>query len=276
MSSFFPFASSSTSVKTVTPAVSDDPHLEVTVTPSSSAFYAGETFAVTITLRNTRIPSDDARIPDTPDTVPPTAEVGTATSAFRGMPSLDPRTVEGYDLPPRKGQVGKIPSRTEAPKSPLPSRLAKLEGVDQNGYPYSPGANPLHRAGWPKDGDVVIRSPETWRRSYGMESGKGHGRRTRSWALGNKGMSPQEMVWALGGEASMSHDIRTCEVVTEMLSPSAITKQETSRCTSYPFLSPTFPQDLRHDTHLTTRRRITSDIPFGAPSHPGVLFEQKR
>lgn len=34
----------------------DDAHLEVTVTPSASAFYAGETFSAVITLRNTRIP----------------------------------------------------------------------------------------------------------------------------------------------------------------------------------------------------------------------------
>jgi hypothetical protein len=73
-----------------------------------------------------------------------------------------------------------------------------------SGYPYSPGANPASRAGWPGAGSggdgMVIRSPETWRRSYGdLGNAKGHARRTRSWALGNKGMTPQEMVWSLGG-----------------------------------------------------------------------------
>lgn len=41
----------------VTPPIDlDDAHLEVTVTPSASAFYAGETFSAVITLRNTRVP----------------------------------------------------------------------------------------------------------------------------------------------------------------------------------------------------------------------------
>jgi hypothetical protein len=209
MTSFFPFSSSGSSVNTITPTLSDDPHLEVTVTPSSSAFYAGEPFSVRITLRNTRLPNDDARTPVTPDTAPPTAEVGTATSASRGMPSLEPRSFDGLDLPKRKGQIGRSskPSHNEVKglKSPIPDRLMADGHGDYQGHPYSPGANPASRAGWPKEGDVVIRSPETWRRNHGeMGKGKSHERRTRSWALGNKGMSPQEMVWALGGQASTS------------------------------------------------------------------------
>lgn len=43
--------------RTPTAPVVDDAHLEVTVTPSASAFYAGETFSAVITLRNTRIPT---------------------------------------------------------------------------------------------------------------------------------------------------------------------------------------------------------------------------
>lgn len=202
MSSFFPFASSSSSVNTITPTLSDDPHLGVTVTPGSSAFYAGEPFEVTITLRNTCVPSEDAKVPVTPDTVPPTAEVGTATSAFRGMPTVEPYSDDGLELPKRKGQVGTgLQTSSTHLRSPIPSRLS-TPGPEYNGNPYSPGANPTSRAGWPKDGDMVIRSPETWRRGYNETVGaKGHARRTRSWALGNKGMSPQEMVWALGGQA---------------------------------------------------------------------------
>lgn len=209
MTSFFPFSSSSTSVNTITPTLSDDPHLEVTVTPSSSAFYAGEPFSVRIRLRNTRLPNDDARIPVTPDTAPPTADVGTATSAYRGMPSLEPRTYDGVDLPRRKGQIGGSSSSNPTDhavkglKSPIPEHLLEMGQVDYNGNPYSPGANPASRAGWPREGDMVIRSPETWRRNNGdLGKGKSHERRTRSWALGNKGMSPQEMVWALGGQGS--------------------------------------------------------------------------
>lgn len=200
MSSFFPFSSSSSSINTIAP-LSDDPHLEVTVTPSSSAFYAGETFSVTITLRNTRIPNttpleqeyDDPITPNTSNT-----EVGTATSSFRGMPPPpDPRMIPSNDLPRRKNRIGKTqaqPTTPEPIKSPLPNHMQYPD------YPYSPGANPTSRAGWPKDGEMVIRSPETWRRSQDLGVGKGHTRKTRSWALGNKGnMTPQEMVWSLGG-----------------------------------------------------------------------------
>jgi hypothetical protein len=203
MSSFFPFSSSSSSVNTIAP-LSDDPHLEVIVTPSSSAFYAGETFSVTITLRNTRIPhtsattSEQYETPLTPDTAG--TEVGTATSSFRGMPPPpDPRVSAGPDLPLRKNQIGTAKAQPSTPepqdfKSPLPSHMQYPE------YPYSPGANPTSRAGWPKDGEMVIRSPETWRRSQDLGAEKGHVRKSRSWALGNKGnMTPQEMVWSLGG-----------------------------------------------------------------------------
>jgi hypothetical protein len=209
--SFFPFSSSSSSVDTISP-LSNDPHLEVTVTPSSSAFYAGETFSVVITLRNTRIPNPTpttaksvAEDPQTPDTAPLTS-IGTGTSSFRGMPTLDPRTTPSSDIPRRKNKIGStIPSTPaqehHAFRSPLPQHMSEGQ---YPGYPYSPGANPNHRAGWPrKDGEVVIRSPDSRRSSaYGdLGNGKGHSRRTRSWALGNKGMAmtPQEMVWSLGG-----------------------------------------------------------------------------
>jgi hypothetical protein len=222
MSSFFPFSTSSSSVNTIAPQ-SNDPHLEVTVTPSSSAFYAGETFSVSITFSNTRLPNDTSPAvyhePQTPETALP-SEVGTATSSFRGMPTLDPdpRMMGGPELPRRKNQIGTSKPSTpnanamgrENSKSPIPPyMMGETRGGSASyvGYPYSPGANPASRAGWPaagKDGEgMVIRSPETWRRSYGdLGTAKGHERRTRSWALGNKGMTPQEMVWSLGGQAS--------------------------------------------------------------------------
>lgn len=50
MASFFGFGASAQGG----PAVSDDPHLDVTVIPSASAFYAGEVFSATIKFKNTR------------------------------------------------------------------------------------------------------------------------------------------------------------------------------------------------------------------------------
>lgn len=64
MASFFGFGSSGSG----SPAVSDDPHLEVTVIPSASAFYAGEVFSASIKFRNTRpapghIPASSGYVP---------------------------------------------------------------------------------------------------------------------------------------------------------------------------------------------------------------------
>jgi hypothetical protein len=136
--------SSHSPLNTIAP-ISDDPHLEVTVTPSSSAFYAGETFSVTITFRNTRIPHpsttplghhDNENIHITPSTA--ATEVGTATSSFRGMPPPpDPRVIPGPDLPRRKNRIGtyesRIPIFTRC-KSYFKSRMAEGWG---NGHSES-------------------------------------------------------------------------------------------------------------------------------------------
>ncbi|KAK4688655.1 RAB6A-GEF complex partner protein 2, partial [Tremellales sp. Uapishka_1] len=187
MSAYFPFSSSATS------SVShghDDPHLEVTIIPSSSAFYAGETFSATITFRNTRAPPHGSSFPVTPTTVAP-----------RHLPAPQPRDSSTGSLPTRKRQIGvNLDTNAEAGPSRLPPPLVLASPVTPTpGYPYSPGANPSNRAGWPstEDKEMSFRSPEAWKKE------NGHGRRAKSLALGG-GMSPQEMVWALGGEGELT------------------------------------------------------------------------
>jgi hypothetical protein len=100
MSSFFPFSSSSSSLASLgnLPA-SDDPHLEVTVTPSASAFYAGETFSVTITFRNTRPPLTSTS----------TGHISASTPATDPSPLSRTRHHGNEDVTPRRlGQIGPI------------------------------------------------------------------------------------------------------------------------------------------------------------------------
>jgi hypothetical protein len=194
--------------------VSDDPHLQVTVTPAASAFYAGESFSVTITFKNTRHPPT---VPTTPSTAPTTAQV---VSAVRPTPPIVDRHVNPPRLPVRAHRMGQTSSvepfepingdNAEAGPSRTPDMLSLASPDSQElprDYPYSPGANPAFRApGWPsKDDGATIRSPEAWRRrEYGdIGKGLGHGRRTRSLAIG-KAVSPQEMVWALEGHSGES------------------------------------------------------------------------
>lgn len=215
MTSFFPFSSSSASPASSTSTlVNDDPHLQVTVTPSASAFYAGESFSVTITFKNTRHAPPVTAVPSTPVTAPTTADVASAVRP--PLPAVD-RHASPPRLPVRAHRMGQAASveplkdfngsNAEAGPSRTPSvvQLASPDAQDPlRDYPYSPGANPAYRApGWPSRDDVAtIRSPEAWRRrEYGdIGKGHGHGRRTRSLAIG-KAVSPQEMVWALEGHS---------------------------------------------------------------------------
>ncbi|GMK56800.1 hypothetical protein CspeluHIS016_0306400 [Cutaneotrichosporon spelunceum] len=114
----------------------DDPHLEVTVTPAQSAFYAGELFSAVITLRNTRTP---------------------------------------------------VRASYSQPSSPNPHFLLSRNGA----------ASPLQSPGGssPKYDD--------WRGHARKTSG---GRRSQSLALG-KGMTPQEIVWALDDDKSPTPQI---------------------------------------------------------------------
>jgi len=197
MSSYFPFSTSTPS----TSLGSDDPHLEVTVHPSASAFYAGETFSVTITFRNTRPPPADTAGSSTSSIVPSASDHRDET----GGPS---------DVPHRRKQIGLNINSRPLNAEAGPSRtlntldLTSTPIASEPGYPYSSGANPTYRApglaGSPERDELSnIRSPDSWKRKEngGSRRDEGHARRTRSLALGKGGMSPQEMVWALGGQS---------------------------------------------------------------------------
>ena len=189
MTSYFPFSTSATSSAANPP--SDDAHLEVTVTPSASAFYAGETFSVTITFRNTRPPPLNAAPPFTPRSAP--QEV------------LRRRNQIGLNLKTK-------PRNAEAGPSQPPTGFALSPALipPEPGYPYSPGANPAYRAPGlatsPEREEIAnVRSPDAWKaKEYGaLGKNSGHARRSQSLALGKGGMSPQEMVWALSGHSSV-------------------------------------------------------------------------
>jgi hypothetical protein len=207
MSSFFPFPSSSSNSAAM--GVSDDPHLEVTVTPSASAFYAGETFSVTITFRNSRSTMNG------PASRTPSITDFSASSSQIRIPSFshDP------DVPPplRLNQIGlgvqsHIEEAQESAAGPsrTPTQLdlvaASAPLPHDPSYPYSPGADPSSRAGWTqatspvREGLLNIRGPEAWRRKEYGGVGQGHSRKSRSLALGRGAMSPQEIIWALGGQ----------------------------------------------------------------------------
>lgn len=198
--SFFPFSSSSSSAPSL--GLSDDPHLEIIVTPSASAFYAGETFSASIVFRNTRTPSF-AR---------PSSSVS-RLSADTITPKLTPRQ---FPLSPVASTAEKpLPSRRGNIGEGIPVRVLETENAEAgpSRAPRDPSSS------YPRGGDdpravrdplsssptrskfTNLRSPEGFNERY-AGLGKGHagaGRRTKSLALGEKGMSPQEMVWALGG-----------------------------------------------------------------------------
>lgn len=130
--------------RTASPALDlDDPHLEVTVTPSQSAFYAGEVFSAVITLRNTRTPV---------------------------------RATHSQPVSPNPQHLHLLPGARNG-----------LNGLNGSVSPASP--SPSQTPGTPT-------GYEDWRGHARKPSG---GRRSQSLALG-KGISPQEIVWALGGE----------------------------------------------------------------------------
>ena len=185
MTSFLPFSSSSTS-RTSNVILSDDAHLEVTVTPSSSAYYAGETFSATISFRNTRIALNAPTAgltsssslslnhgtshahPYVPDIEPGSRIV----SAVRPIPDLSSRTEYDVELPERHQQIGlHLASRNERDDQPEagPSRPKGLNlspspllGPRRADLPYSPGAKPFFSR-WMAD-------EWQWRRSNDQKS----------------------------------------------------------------------------------------------------------
>ncbi|KAL1405293.1 Golgi membrane exchange factor (Ric1p-Rgp1p) subunit [Vanrija albida] len=137
----------------------EDPHLEVIVTPSASAFYAGETFSAVITLRNTRIPIHTAA-PNVADTT-------------------DGVSATGLDLL----SGAKAPSSTISLNSPASAVTPTIASPDLSSSP----------------GGSIWRGEHTRRSSLNK-----HTRRSQSLALGKGVISPQEMVWALGGAGEPS------------------------------------------------------------------------
>ncbi|KIR25439.1 hypothetical protein I307_06022 [Cryptococcus deuterogattii 99/473] len=223
MPSYFPFAPQPQSAASVHSPLLDDPHLELTITPSASAFYAGEAFSVTITFRNTRTPHTDVlKVPPSTDS---TSSLAAAVPQNQHFSSTDSRrSLSIPRLPRRLNQIG-----PDLPETPL-VRTKRHESAESNpsrtsssvvstprfasedpGHPYSPGANPADRArGWlrspspQREGPMNYRSPDGWgsKESASTEKSSSHARRTRSLALGKGTMSPQELVWALGGGKS--------------------------------------------------------------------------
>ncbi|RXK36443.1 hypothetical protein M231_06287 [Tremella mesenterica] len=196
MSYFFPLSGPKS------PVVTNDlhPYLEISVLPSSYAFYAGETFSAILTFRNVRQVSTHGS----------SSNVGTAlksdTSSLAPSSTLLSPAPDAQSLK-RHGLIGRERENADAGPSKAPAPLTLVSTATppiddkQMGFPYSPGANPLHRAGWPQgglgEGFAGIRSPEAFKK---MEANGGHARRARSLALGRGSLSPQEMIWALAGQ----------------------------------------------------------------------------
>ncbi|KIR59967.1 hypothetical protein I314_04402 [Cryptococcus bacillisporus CA1873] len=223
MPSYFPFAPQPQSAASVHSPLLDDPHLELTITPSASAFYAGETFSVTITYRNTRTPHTDVlKVPLSTDS---TSSLASAAPQIQHFSSTDSRrSLSIPRLPRRLNQIGpdlpetplmrtKRHESAESDRSRTPSSVVSTPqfASEDPSHPYSPGANPADRAhGWlrspspQREGPMNYRSPDGWgsKESGNTEKSSSHARRTRSLALGKGTMSPQELVWALGGGKS--------------------------------------------------------------------------
>ncbi|WVR05250.1 hypothetical protein IAU60_002262 [Kwoniella sp. DSM 27419] len=226
MTSYLPFSGSSSSAPPP-PTTLDDPHLQVTVTPTSSAYYAGETFSVTITFTNTRLPLAEAKqVRSTPPSASVAGDIQTAQSDSRSIQVSGRGLKENADLPQRKGKIGRnlpaIPLMRGQVTESSSSHMT-TPGIGEMAGPtaadlYSPGANMSYRAtgaGWngqpghagpsspQREAMMSFRSPDGWGSGEnGGSNGKelGHTRRARSLALGKGTMSPQELVWALGGQ----------------------------------------------------------------------------
>lgn len=194
------------SASTTTLSPSDDPHLEVTVTPSASAFYAGETFSCTIRFRNTRRPRFVAGGHGTsgnstasalgavaPRGLPAYAEAGPSRAPTHRLRQIGLALPANDTLPDHEAESG--PSRT--PGAGLRSPLDLDGQISLN----SPAGSP-YRPSWSADSPNskgIIRTPDGWGGDAQYRD-KGGERRSKSYGMGRDGMSPQEMVWALEGQ----------------------------------------------------------------------------
>lgn len=202
MASFFGFSGTPT---TKPPIPREEPQLGISITPSSSAFYSGETFSVIVKFTCHRTSSTRYQ----PPSVPQTPIAASSNDDIRTPTSAAPAQATATILPDRKGQIGlSIETPVEkynavAGPSRLTTPIASREYLDS---PVQVTTGEASR-GWRKPGSPTreikgeLRSPEVMRR-YGGGSGDGE-RRTRSLGLG-VGMSPQEMVWALSGQCELA------------------------------------------------------------------------
>jgi hypothetical protein len=156
-------------------ASADDPHLEVTVTPSASAFYAGEVFSAVISFRNTRVPYHTPATPTQAPTPPHASSASISYSHSYSVPGTPNLGSAGASSPGAGPSAWLTGSTSYSPTSPVPSATSP-------GHPWTPAT-----AGWRGE---HARRP----------SGQGHTRRSQSLALGKGTLSPQEMVWALGAD----------------------------------------------------------------------------
>lgn len=183
------------------PGDRDDPHLEISVLPAKSAFYAGEPFSCVITFTNTRWP----RIVE--NDVP-----RKASRHGRGQgQSVDLRVLSGtggLSLEPDKLPMSPTSPRTAQavlqsviPQGPSLARLGQVGKSTATAKPRDAAPSHLRlTASSPhllEDAEPSIRSPDPQR----MRQIRALGNRSRSVALGGGNMSPQELVWALSNQA---------------------------------------------------------------------------
>lgn len=215
MTSFFGFSSTAARLPTVQEK-QDDTQLEVTVTPAASAFYAGQTFSATIAFRVVRRtgPSHVR-----PGSVALSGSNGQAQAGSSSVEALH-STPQATTVPRRQRQIGLAietppeaynavagPSRSSASRGAPPASMAvHTDSPVDYDSPYSPGANPA-RGGWPSHAQATgLGGPDAARRygGVGRRQVGGKDRRTQSLAL-DKGLSPQEMVWALSGQGESDY-----------------------------------------------------------------------
>ncbi|EIW69679.1 hypothetical protein TREMEDRAFT_71708 [Tremella mesenterica DSM 1558] len=279
MSYFFPLSGPKS------PVVTNDlhPYLEISVLPSSYAFYAGETFSAILTFRNVRQASTHGSSSNVGDALK--SDISSrAPSSTTLSPTPDAQSLKRHGLIGRERENADAgPSKPPAPLTLVSTATPPIDDI-QMGFPYSPGANPLHRAGWPQgglgEGFAGIRSPEAFKK---MEANGGHARRARSLALGRGSLSPQEMIWALAGQtppplparrqdqfnASPSHShSRSLTVTGPMASPASSTPR--SPRTDLPSISESFPS--YHNAYGA------SYLGFGTPPpvHPFIREKENK
>ena len=241
------FLSSFSSTPALSSYTAPAPNLEINVTPSASAYYAGEPFRATISFRNAGPSShassshasaairhepeprrtlalnrnrDKTRSP--PGSPRPLREDPGRAAAQRSAPLLNrgssnahldggvENAPEGPGVFKRYRQIGR-----HVPDTPLPGAAMDQAAGHNVNAEAGPSRRYLAQGGtpqWPADQDGTeqesrdgddqsSRDPRSAEQAQSVQTMR-HERRTQSLALG-EGVSPQEMVRALGGGESV-------------------------------------------------------------------------